>query len=96
MKHNTIKTYAGAEVQLHAFLTSALDGNEWSASRLGRFKSGERTPYPSDRRLSGPHSQSGSDGEEKKFPSLLCQESNPGRPARRLITVLSRITSLSD
>jgi hypothetical protein len=26
-----------------AFLTSALDGGEWSASRLGRFTPGERT-----------------------------------------------------
>jgi hypothetical protein len=27
----------GMEVQLHALLTSALDGGEWSASRSGRF-----------------------------------------------------------
>jgi hypothetical protein len=30
------------EVQLHAFLTSALDRGEWSASRLGRFTARER------------------------------------------------------
>jgi hypothetical protein len=28
-----MKTYWGVEVQLHAFLISALDGGEWSASR---------------------------------------------------------------
>jgi hypothetical protein len=28
------------EVQLHAFLTSALDGGEWSASRFSRFSPG--------------------------------------------------------
>jgi len=31
----------GMEVQLHAFLTSALDSGEWSASRAGYF-----TPAP--------------------------------------------------
>ena len=32
-----MKRYVGVEVQLHAFLTSALDGGEWSAPRPGRF-----------------------------------------------------------
>jgi hypothetical protein len=31
------KTDGGATVQLRAFLTSALDGREWSASLFGRF-----------------------------------------------------------
>jgi hypothetical protein len=30
------------EVKLHAILTSALDGGEWSASRPGHFTPGER------------------------------------------------------
>jgi hypothetical protein len=34
----------GVEVQRHAFLTSALGGGEWSASRLGRFTPREGTP----------------------------------------------------
>jgi len=33
--------YWGVEVQIHAFLTSALDGGEWSAFRPGRFTSSE-------------------------------------------------------
>jgi hypothetical protein len=37
--------------------------------------------YPLDRRLGGPQSRSGRYGEEK---SCLCQESNPGSPARSL------------
>jgi hypothetical protein len=41
-----------------SFLTSALDGGEWSLSRPGRF-----TP-DQDRRLGGPQSRSGSCGEE--------------------------------
>jgi hypothetical protein len=32
------------EIQLHAFLTSALDGVEWIASRPGRFTPRERAP----------------------------------------------------
>jgi hypothetical protein len=34
----------GAEVYLRAFLTSALDGAEWSASRPGRFNPREIVP----------------------------------------------------
>jgi hypothetical protein len=36
-----MKTGNGVEVQLHSFLTSALLGGEWSASRTSRFTSGE-------------------------------------------------------
>jgi len=36
--------YWGVEVELHAFLTSALDGDAWSASRHGCFIPRERTP----------------------------------------------------
>jgi hypothetical protein len=32
------------EVQLHAFLISALNGGEWSASHPGRFTPRERAP----------------------------------------------------
>jgi hypothetical protein len=37
-----MKTYGEVNVQIHIFLTSALAGGEWSASRSGRFTSGER------------------------------------------------------
>jgi len=32
----------GMEVQLHSFLTSAIFGEEWSASRSGHFTSGAK------------------------------------------------------
>jgi hypothetical protein len=37
-----MKTYRGADVFIHVFLTLALVGGEWSASRSGRFTSGDR------------------------------------------------------
>jgi hypothetical protein len=43
-KHHEVKMYWGMKIYLHAFLTSALDGDKWSASRPGRFTAGERTP----------------------------------------------------
>jgi hypothetical protein len=59
--------------------TSAPEGGEWSASRLGRFNPRERAPwYPLDRRLGGPQSRSGRGGEEKN--SQPRRESNPRTP----------------
>jgi hypothetical protein len=37
-----MKMYWGVEVHFHAFLTSALDGGEWSALHSDRFTPGER------------------------------------------------------
>jgi hypothetical protein len=39
-----MKTYGGVEIQTLVFLTSALDGDELSASYLGCFTSGEEVP----------------------------------------------------
>jgi hypothetical protein len=41
-EHHAMKTYWGVEVWHHTFLTSKLDGGEWSASRPGRFSPRER------------------------------------------------------
>jgi hypothetical protein len=38
-----MRTYWGVKVQLHAFLNSALDGDEWT-SRPGLFTPRERAP----------------------------------------------------
>jgi hypothetical protein len=39
-----MKTCVGVDVYIHIFLTSALAGGEWLASRLGRFTPWERAP----------------------------------------------------
>jgi hypothetical protein len=39
-----MKAYGGVVVKIHIFLTSALVGGEWSASRPGRFTYRERAP----------------------------------------------------
>jgi len=48
----------------------ALDGDEWSNSRPGRFSPRRKIPqYPLHRRLSGPQSLSERGAKEKKFCS---------------------------
>jgi hypothetical protein len=39
-----METYGRVDVQIHVFLTSALVGGEWSASRPWRFIPGENAP----------------------------------------------------
>jgi hypothetical protein len=39
-----MKVYAGVDVWIYIFLTSALAGGEWSSSRPGRFTPEERAP----------------------------------------------------
>lgn len=41
IKQQNMKTYGEEKVWLFAFLTSALGGHEWSASRPGRYTPGE-------------------------------------------------------
>jgi hypothetical protein len=44
IKHYAMKAYGGMDVSINIFLTSALAGGEWSASRPGRFTPGDRAP----------------------------------------------------
>jgi hypothetical protein len=76
-----------------AFLTSELDGGEWSDSRAGRF-----TP---EERATGTHStvcwvgpRAGLDvAANRKIPAP-CRESNPGRQACSLIIMLTALPRL--
>jgi hypothetical protein len=43
-KHHAMKTYGEVETAPHILLTFSLDEREWSASRSGRFISGETFP----------------------------------------------------
>jgi hypothetical protein len=77
-----MKAEGGEDVWIHTFLTSALDGGEWTASHPGRFTPGERAP--------GTHWIGGwvgpradlDDVEKRKFLTLPGSELRPlGRPA---------------
>jgi len=66
-----MRTYGRVAVQLHALLTSALDGGELSASRSDRFILEKKRPlHPFYRSLVGPQSHSGRGGDENKFIPL--------------------------
>jgi hypothetical protein len=73
-------------MQLHTFLTSALEGGEWPASGAGRFIYwivgwlGSRTDL--DAVLKG------------KIISLPCRKTNPIRPARSLVTIMTELPRL--
>jgi hypothetical protein len=78
-----MKAYGGMDVLIHIFLTSALVGGEWSASRAFHFIPEERAP--------GTHWIGGSvdpragldDLEDRKFLTLPGLELRPlSRPAR--------------
>jgi hypothetical protein len=44
--YHAMKTFEGVDLQLQVFLTTALDGSEWSASRPRRFIPGKRALLP--------------------------------------------------
>jgi hypothetical protein len=65
IKHYVKKTYWGVNIA-PLFLTSALDGGECSASRLGHFTPGGKK-YPFDKRLVGPENPPGRYGAKKNL-----------------------------
>jgi hypothetical protein len=77
------------DVEIHVFLTSALVGGEWSASRPGRFTPEERSPlHPFDRRLAWAQNLSGRCGEEKNLAPTGTR-TPPPRPSSHSLHRLS-------
>ena len=70
----------GVEVQFHSFLTLALDADEWSTSRPGRYTPGEYPRYPFSRRLCRPQSRSGRFSRRKNVLRLLRFEPQTVQP----------------
>jgi len=56
--------------RIAALILLALDGGEWLPSRSDHFTPEKKPLYPLKGRLGGPHSRSGSCGEEKSLLSL--------------------------
>jgi hypothetical protein len=52
---------------------------------------GKEPQYLMDRRRDGIQSRSGCGGEEKKYLTCPCPESNPDRPAHSLVTILTEL-----
>jgi hypothetical protein len=81
-----MKMYGGVDVYIHIFLTSALAGGEWSASRPESFTPGKEPLVPLDRRLGEPQTRSGRFGEEK---ILDPRTPNPQSLSRLLVVSIS-------
>jgi len=76
-KYNAMTTYGGVEVYFHTFLTSILDGGEWSQLHFpAALSPGKETPV-SVRYVAGWAPES----------ICSCRESNPALSARSLVTV---------
>ena len=78
---HAIRVHSEMEVQLHSFLTLALDGGQWSTSWQGRLNPSKETRYLSNRSLCGPQHQSGRFGEQKNLFPLTGFEPRIVQPA---------------
>jgi hypothetical protein len=82
----------------YSFMTSALDGGEWSASApAALYLRGKDTRYPLDKRLGGPQSWSGQ--SRGKILFCLRRGSNLDHPvvqsvARHILTTHTNIAAL--
>ena len=78
------------EVQLHSVLTSALDKNEWSTSRSSHFTSKDKTLEPTVQKIWWKAERSGRLVVDKKN-SCHSWDSNPDRPNRSRVTILTTV-----
>jgi hypothetical protein len=77
-----MKAYGGVDVDTHVFMTSALVGGEWSASRPGRFTPrGKSHGYPLDSWLDGSQNWSARRGDENNLASTPTRTPSPLPPS---------------
>jgi len=81
-----MKEYEEMEIQLYSFITTALDGGEWSALCPGHFSPQTKTLLPTEEGPNKPQRRYAHFGEEIFCPSW---ESNTilGHPIHQLVTV---------
>jgi hypothetical protein len=82
-KHNVVKTYG------------MYGEYSYSSTPGPLYPKWKRPRYPLDKRLGGPRSRSGRDGENKSF-HCSCWKSKPGRPASSLVTKLINLLRLQN
>jgi hypothetical protein len=88
-----MKTYGGVKVVAPLFLTSVIDGDEWSASHTYSFIPRERAPYAHC--LGGWVGLGASlDYVEKSKIFCPCQESNPKLWAIQPVAILTELSQL--
>jgi len=80
----------GAEVKLQSFLTSAVNGGEWSDSRPDLLTC-EHPGYPFNTRLVGPERRSKDLDKRKKYFSA--RNRNPNRPGSVISIQTEALTS---
>jgi hypothetical protein len=93
-KHHAMNTYWGSGDRLHAFLTSAVDGGEWSVSRFGRLAPEKEHPVSIGYERGWAPEPAGMNGMARRKNHSPCQESNIGLPARSLVTILTELPQL--
>jgi hypothetical protein len=74
-----MKMYGGVEIKLHAFITLALDEDEWSGMLWPFYLWGKSPWYVLNGRLNRPQSQCGHGSTETNH--YCCQGLKPGHPA---------------
>jgi hypothetical protein len=82
------------DVWIHIYLTSALVGGEWSASRLGRFTPGKSLRYQLDKRLGGPRNQSGRHGEENNLAPTGTRTPTPRSSSPKPVAIPTKLSRL--
>jgi hypothetical protein len=92
--HHAMKAYWGMEVQLQAFLTSALNGGEHSASRCGRFTPQGKSPG-TNWTGGGVSPRAGLEAVVKRKIPSLCRDSKPKTQyKKRWLNLFSRFKDI--